>query len=172
MTETNPSERTVSEVLRAIIDGATVRTVFGDPVDRDGVTIVPVARIRGTGGAGGGDAPAATTKQAGGSGAGMLYGAKPLGAFELRGGKVTWRPALDINRIVLGGQVVGVVALLTAGAVLRRWMATGGTGRTGCRRHHGGASQRGRGALAAARGGRGALAAARGAARRAARHRG
>ena len=134
MTEATPSERTVTDVLRRIVDGASVRTVFGEPVTRDGVTVIPVARIRGTGGAGGGDAPAPDTKQAGGTGAGLLVSAKPLGAYEVRDGKVTWRPAVDINRIVLGGQIVGAVAVLTAGIVLRRWLAMPER-RHGSRRH-------------------------------------
>jgi uncharacterized spore protein YtfJ len=137
MTEGTPSERTVMDVLRRVVDGASVRTVFGEPVTRDGVTVVPVARIRGTGGAGGGDAPAPDAKQAGGSGAGLVVSARPLGAYVVRDGKVTWRPAVDVNRIVLGGQVVGVVALLTAGTVLRRWLATT-EHRHGRRGRHGG----------------------------------
>jgi hypothetical protein len=32
---------------------------------------------------------------------------------------VVWRPAIDVNRIVLGGQVVAVVALLVLRSVLR-----------------------------------------------------
>ena len=33
---------------------------------------------------------------------------------------MAWRPALDVNRVILGGQVVAVVALLTFRSVLRR----------------------------------------------------
>jgi hypothetical protein len=32
---------------------------------------------------------------------------------------VTWRPAVDLNRIVLGGQVVAIVALLTIRAIVK-----------------------------------------------------
>jgi hypothetical protein len=45
--------------------------------------------------------------------------ARPVGAFVIRDGDLHWRPAVDVNRIVLGGQVVAVVALLTVRTILR-----------------------------------------------------
>ena len=33
------------------------------------------------------------------------------------------RPALNLNRVILGGQLVGTVAILTAGLLMRRWLA-------------------------------------------------
>jgi hypothetical protein len=32
---------------------------------------------------------------------------------------VTWRPSVDLNRIVLGGQIVAIVALLTIRAIVK-----------------------------------------------------
>ena len=52
-----------------------------------------------------------------GSGFGMI--ARPVGAFIIREGELSWRPAVDVTRIVLGGQVVAVVALLTLRAILK-----------------------------------------------------
>jgi hypothetical protein len=45
--------------------------------------------------------------------------ARPVGAFIIRDGELSWRPAVDINRIVLGGQVVAVVALLTVRTIIK-----------------------------------------------------
>ena len=45
--------------------------------------------------------------------------ARPVGAFLIRGSDVTWRPTVDVNRIVLGSQVVAVVALLTVRSVVK-----------------------------------------------------
>jgi hypothetical protein len=42
-----------------------------------------------------------------------------VGAFIVRDGDMSWRPAVDVNRIILGGQVVLVVALLTVRAIVR-----------------------------------------------------
>nr|BFE80314.1 hypothetical protein GCM10020093_029150 [Planobispora longispora] len=39
--------------------------------------------------------------------------------FVIKDGDVRWQPAVDVNRIVLGGQIVGVILLLTARAIVR-----------------------------------------------------
>ena len=51
-------------------------------------------------------------------GSGFGVTARPVGAFIVRGGELSWRPAVDVNRI-LGGQVVAVVALLTVRAIVK-----------------------------------------------------
>jgi hypothetical protein len=38
----------------------------------------------------------------------------------IRDGEATWQPALDLNRVILGGQIVGIVALLVLRAILKR----------------------------------------------------
>ena len=45
--------------------------------------------------------------------------ARPVGAYVIRGEQVTWQPALDVNRIIMGGQLVAIVALLTVRTVVR-----------------------------------------------------
>ena len=47
--------------------------------------------------------------------------ARPVGAFIVRDGELTWRPAMDVTRIVLGGQLVAIVALLTLRSILKTW---------------------------------------------------
>jgi len=42
-----------------------------------------------------------------------------VGAYVVREGRVSWQPALDVNRIVLAGQIVAVVALLTLRTIVR-----------------------------------------------------
>ena len=76
--------------------------------------IIPVARVHGGGGGGGGgNAPMKEQATSGeGAGAGVSLSAKPVGAFVVRGSDVSWRPALDLNRIVLGGQIVAICALM------------------------------------------------------------
>jgi uncharacterized spore protein YtfJ len=106
------------DVIAQVRDALTVKRVFGEPYERDGVTIIPAARIRGGAGAGGGEG----TQDGGtgsGSGSGFGLSARPVGAFVVRDGELSWRPAVDVNRIVLGGQLVAVVALLTVRAIVR-----------------------------------------------------
>jgi hypothetical protein len=94
---------------------ASARTIFGEPIHQDGLVLVPAVKVGNGGGAGrGADA------SGDGSGFGFGSGGRPAGAFILRNGEVTWRPAVDVNRIVLGGQLVAVVAVLAARSLLVR----------------------------------------------------
>ena len=102
----------VDELLRAAKEAMTARTVFAEPIERDGILIIPAAKVRG-GGGGGGD----NQENAGG---GFGLSAKPAGAYVVRDRKVSWEPALDVNRIVLGGQIVAIVALLVLRSILRK----------------------------------------------------
>lgn len=45
---------------------------------------------------------------------------KPLGVFVIDDDGAQWQPALDLNRIILGGQVVGAVATVALAWALRR----------------------------------------------------
>jgi len=112
---------TALDVLRHAVDGATVRTAFGEPITHHGVTVVPVARVRvGGGGGGGATGPGGDSPEASGNGGGFGSTCTPIGVFVLtEDGEVTWRPTLDINKIIIGGQLIAVVALLTVRAVLR-----------------------------------------------------
>lgn len=99
--------------LDAVRDLLTVKQVFGDMYEKNGVTVIPVAEVRGGGGGGGGEG-ADPGQRGQGSGTGMGFGVKvrPTGAFIVKQGNVTWMPAVDVTRIVLGGQLVAVAALL------------------------------------------------------------
>ena len=103
------------EVLGQVRDTLTVRQVFGEPYERDGILVVPVARVAGVGGGGGGGNPTE-----GGSGGGFVLEARPVGAYVIRDGEVSWRPAVDVTRIAVGGQLVAIVALLVARSIIRR----------------------------------------------------
>jgi uncharacterized spore protein YtfJ len=106
----------VQDLIAQARDTLTVKRVFGEPYEKDGVTIIPAARIQGGAGGGSGDEPQGQGK---GSGSGFGMTARPVGVFVIRGGELSWRPAVDVNRIVLGGQVVAVIALLTVRAIIK-----------------------------------------------------
>jgi uncharacterized spore protein YtfJ len=110
-----------NELMQQARDALSVKRVFGEPYERDGVTVIPAASIRG--GAGGGRGEGATPDGSGsgsGSGGGFGLTAKPAGVYAIEGNKVRWQPAVDVNRIILGGQVVAIVLLWVLGGVLRR----------------------------------------------------
>jgi uncharacterized spore protein YtfJ len=117
------SDNAAASVLGAV--GATrealsVRRVFGDPYELDGVTIVPVARVAGGAGGGGGEG---TGDSDAGSGFGTGFGlvAQPVGVYKIHDGEVVWLPAVDVTQLVRGGQVLaGIVAVCITLVALRR----------------------------------------------------
>jgi uncharacterized spore protein YtfJ len=108
----------VQDVIAQARDALTVKRVFGEPYERDGMTIIPAARVQGGAGAGGGEGSQAEGSGSG-SGAGFGLSARPVGAFVVRDGELEWQPAIDVTRVILGGQLVAIVALLTVRAIVR-----------------------------------------------------
>jgi uncharacterized spore protein YtfJ len=104
----------VDELVNQARESLTVRRVYGDPVDHDGLTVIPAASI--AGGFGGGSGKDATGQEGEGGGFGM--NGRPAGAFVIQNGEVSWRPAVDVNR------VIGVIGLaLVTYLVMRPRMA-------------------------------------------------
>ena len=103
----------LESVLAQARDTITVRRVYGEPIERDGVLIIPAAAVGGGGGGGGGDATTDGKTTESGSGAGFGVGARPVGAFVVRDGVVTWVPAIDWARMAFIGGLVVVAAILT-----------------------------------------------------------
>jgi uncharacterized spore protein YtfJ len=94
----------VDEMLAGARDAITVQRVFGDPIESEGVTIVPAAKVVG-GGGGGGD-------NENNGGGGFRIGARPVGAYVIKDGDVSWQPAVDVNRIVAMTFLLGLVFAL------------------------------------------------------------
>ncbi|HEY7564592.1 MAG TPA: spore germination protein GerW family protein [Acidimicrobiia bacterium] len=106
----------VDEVLSQARDTLTVKRVFGEPYEKNGMTVIPAAVVRGGAGGGGGEGPDGQGK---GSGSGFAVTARPVGAYVIRGNELTWRPAIDLNRVILGGQMVVIVAFLALRAMVK-----------------------------------------------------
>jgi uncharacterized spore protein YtfJ len=105
----------ISEVISSARDAITVKRVYGEPLERDGVTVIPAAAVGGGGGGGTGKDP----KGQEGEGGGFGVTARPAGAYVIRGGDVTWRPAVDVNRIAGVVGMVLVAYLLTRPRTIR-----------------------------------------------------
>ncbi|MFD8244371.1 sporulation protein [Nocardia sp. NPDC059691] len=107
-----------AELLAQARDAITVRRVYGDPYESGGAIVIPAASVGGGGGGGGG-----TGNSAGGDGSGegvaFGVGAKPVGAYVLRDGRLTWHPAVDVNAIIETASKVLIAAIL-AFALARR----------------------------------------------------
>jgi uncharacterized spore protein YtfJ len=110
----------LGRISQALAEGAGVRDVFGEPVDRDGTLLVPVARVWTSGGAGGGSDTGGRDGGGGGGGIGLARRARPVGAYVIDADGAHWLPSLDVTRIVLGGQAAAVVVALAVAWALRR----------------------------------------------------
>ncbi len=98
------------ETISKAQDAITVKRVYGEPYERDGVVVIPAAEIRGGGGGGGGED---ATRGSGGGG-GFALGARPVGAYVIESGQARWEPAVDVTRIVLQAMfaALGITFLL------------------------------------------------------------
>ena len=97
------ADELLQRIGQAVGQKASVTTVFGDPVEREGVTVVPVAKARfGFGGGGGGGVRDGDEGSGGGGGGGALV--SPVGYIELRGGNANFK------RISSPFDLVGLVA--------------------------------------------------------------
>ena len=106
---------TAEEIIARARDTLTVKRVYGEPYEKDGVTLIPAAAVRGGGGGGEGT----DEEEHGGSGGGFGMSARPVGAYQIKDGEVTWIPAADTNRVILVGQVVAIVALLVLRSIIK-----------------------------------------------------
>jgi uncharacterized spore protein YtfJ len=116
------------EILHALAERfsttANVKQIFGEPIERGGRTIVPVARVHYLLGAGGGSGEMKNdgqpgSRSGGGGGGGGLVRARPIGALEISDSGTRF------IRFVRPGEVVkacvgGLIALLIVRRLTRR----------------------------------------------------
>jgi uncharacterized spore protein YtfJ len=100
----------VTELLGTASDAITVKRVFAEPYEKEGLTVIAAAAV--TGGAGGGSGTDPRGQQ--GEGAGFGANARPVGAYVIKDGQLHWRPAIDSNRIIT------MVGLIVVAYLLRR----------------------------------------------------
>jgi uncharacterized spore protein YtfJ len=116
-------------LLSRVGEALSVRRAFGEPIERNGVVVIPVAFVAGGGGGGEGQsAPAASgsksepesdepdagsrvdSGQEMGSGGGFGGVVIPLGIYVIKGEDVRWKPVLQPMRLALS--VLGLIRLL------------------------------------------------------------
>lgn len=119
-------------LLSRVGETLSVRRVFGEPIERNGIVVIPVAFV--AGGGGGGDGPIArATSEAQtetnndesmsdptvganplmGSGGGIGGVVVPLGVYVVKGDGVQWKPVLQPMLIAM--PVLGLIRLLVKG---------------------------------------------------------
>lgn len=98
----------VTEALGTASDAITVKRVFAEPYEKEGLTVIAAAAV--TGGAGGGSGTDPRGQH--GEGAGFGANARPVGAFVIKHGQLSWRPAIDPNRIITAVSLIVIAYLL------------------------------------------------------------
>lgn len=105
----------IKELLAQATKPIEARMVYGDPVEKDGVTVIPAARV--TAGGGGGNGEDRRGQRGEGGGLGLI--ARPVGAFVIKDGNARWEPAVDINRVYVAITTVLVTAAVVVSRILR-----------------------------------------------------
>jgi len=92
---------TMAEKLGAV---ARAATVFGEPVERDGITVIPVAKARWGFGGGAGQRKDEGGQQEDGAGGGGGVQVTPVGFIEIKNQAANFRPIRSVSPswIVLG----------------------------------------------------------------------
>jgi uncharacterized spore protein YtfJ len=105
----------IEELMSNARDTVSVKRVFAEPYEKDGVTIIAAASV--AGGAGGGSGHDDHGQEGEGGGIGMA--GRPAGAYVIKEGNVMWRPAVDVNRLLAVLGAVLVTYLLTRPRLVR-----------------------------------------------------
>ena len=143
--EARPVDGFVERMAERIGARATVKAVFGDPIERDGITVIPVAKVRYGFGGGSGSGPVAvgpglettesfidesdeSTSEAGrsggsGSGGGGGMTAEPVGYLEIGPDGASFipiSPAMPSPGFVLAAGATAAIVLRALARLLRR----------------------------------------------------
>jgi uncharacterized spore protein YtfJ len=107
----------IEQVLGQLVSNASVDTVFGRPIERDGATIIPCSEIMVGLGMGSGTGPVDErgnlTGQGGGGGGGIQ--GRPIAVVVMTKDGVRIEPVLDLTKVVLAAFTTGAFMLFWFG---------------------------------------------------------
>lgn len=104
----------LERIAETLNGAAKTKTVYGDPVELDGVTVIPVAKVQYGFGGGGGEGKGKDGDVGEGAGGGGGVVAKPVGYIELKHGESKFRPIGSVGSkalLIAAGGLVGVLAI-------------------------------------------------------------
>jgi len=105
----------VQSIVNRLHASGNVKTVFGEPIEAKGRTIIPVARVAyGFGGCSGGSSKSKSENGRAGQGIGGAIAVRPAGVLEIRDDTTEFIPFGD-NKKLLG--------VLFIGLLLGAWLA-------------------------------------------------
>jgi uncharacterized spore protein YtfJ len=137
-----PIDGFVERMAERIGGKASVRAVFGDPIERDGITVIPVAKVRWGFGGGAGRGPVAVgpgiagedapqtslaesdaSQSGSGSGGGGAASAEPIGYLEIGPEGATFRqitPAMPSPAFLLAAGLSATMVFRGLARLIRR----------------------------------------------------
>lgn len=121
-TAATPAQSLLERLSQQLSTTAKAQAVYGTPVERDGITVIPVARARyGFGGGGGGGTQPGEAAGAGlGAGAGVSL--TPVGYIELREGRSRFRPIRSsvVPLVAVSGAIAWLLLRSVPGLLRKR----------------------------------------------------
>jgi hypothetical protein len=118
--EDQPFGRFLEAMAERVGGKASVTAVFGEPIERDGLTVIPVASVRW--GFGGGGGMSTGEEQASGSGGGGGAAADPSGYIEIGNGQAAFRrigPAYPNPAFILAAGVAAAFVIRALARIAR-----------------------------------------------------
>lgn len=112
-------DRFLGDLAERVGVHAGVQAVFGEPIDRGDLTVIPVARVRWGFGGGAGSGTDGMANAGAGVGGGGGVTADPLGHLEIRGGAATFQPITSLYPSPWFLLAAGAMAALVIRALAR-----------------------------------------------------
>lgn len=89
----------LTRLINKVTRGANVKLIYGEPIEHDGVVVIPVGKLRwALGGGEGRDSAEESSGSGSGGGGGILM--SPVGLIEIKDGKARFKPVFDPALIV------------------------------------------------------------------------
>jgi uncharacterized spore protein YtfJ len=105
----------INDVTEKIQKNARVKAVFGEPVEKGKITVIPVARVHvwGFGGGGLDELKDTEKRKAGGMGLGIKAKAVPVGYIEINSDEARFVEITEQKRILLWGIGLGAFTVFS-----------------------------------------------------------
>ena len=110
----------IKDVTEKIQKNARAKAVFGAPVEKGNITVIPVARISICGGGGGGQDDEEKKCNSGGMGMGVHAKAIPVGYIEISPDGTSFKEIIEKKRVIFAGIIVGGFAFYTFTRFIRK----------------------------------------------------
>src|ERR1043166_1760167 len=105
--KTSSADRFISAIAEKLGSVARAATVFGEPVERDGITVIPVAKARWGFGGGAGHG-----KDEDGAGGGGGVQVTPVGFIEIKDHAANFRPIRTVSLSwIIAGSILSLLLL-------------------------------------------------------------